>query len=131
MYYDVLIKDDEINQDLLAVGNNLLDNDIDFGVESDNKLECTTNPLSAHRNARRSHRRCSVKNGVLRNFAIFTGKHLCWRLFLIKLQKRKVIKKKLQHRCFPVNIAKFLTTPILKNICERLLLACSQWILSY
>ena len=32
------------------------------------------------------------------------------------------IEKRLQHRCFPVNIAKFLKTPILKNICERLLL---------
>ena len=25
--------------------------------------------------------RCSVKKGVLRNFAKFTGKHLCQRLF--------------------------------------------------
>ena len=32
------------------------------------------------------------------------------------------IKKTLQHKCFPVNIAKFLKAPILKNICERLLL---------
>ena len=32
------------------------------------------------------------------------------------------IKKRLQHSCFPVNIAKFLRTPILKYICERLLL---------
>ena len=31
------------------------------------------------------------------------------------------IKKRLQHGCFPLNIAKFLRTPILKNICERLL----------
>ena len=30
---------------------------------------------------RSSHRRCSVKKGVLRNFANFTGKHLCWNLF--------------------------------------------------
>ena len=29
---------------------------------------------------------------------------------------------KLQHRCFLGNIAKFLGIPILKNICERLLL---------
>ena len=28
----------------------------------------------------------------------------------------------LQHRCFPVNIVKFIRKPILKNICERLLL---------
>ena len=32
------------------------------------------------------------------------------------------IKKRLQHRCFPVNIAKFLVTPDLKNICIWLLL---------
>ena len=32
------------------------------------------------------------------------------------------IKKRLQHRCFPVNIGKFLRTPILKNICVRVLL---------
>ena len=32
------------------------------------------------------------------------------------------IKKRIQHRCFPVNIAKFLGIPILKNICVRLLL---------
>ena len=31
------------------------------------------------------------------------------------------IKKRL-HRCFPVNIANFLRTPISKNICKRLLL---------
>ena len=31
-----------------------------------------------------------------------------------------IIKKRLQHRCFPVNIAKFLRTPILKNICKQL-----------
>ena len=35
---------------------------------------------------RTSHRKCSVKKGVLKTFAIFTGKHLCWSLFLIKLQ---------------------------------------------
>ena len=51
--------------------------------------------------SRSSHRRCSVKKGVLKNFAIFTGKHL---------------RKRLQHRCFPVNIAKYLRTPILMNI---------------
>ena len=61
-----------------------------------------------------SHRRwCSVKKGVLINITNFTGKHLCWSLF---------IKKILQHRCFPMKYVKFLRTPILKNICERLLL---------
>ena len=34
---------------------------------------------------RSSHRRCSVKKGVLRNLAKFTGKHLCQRLFFNKV----------------------------------------------
>ena len=37
------------------------------------------------------------------------------------LQARNVIKKRLQHRCFPVNIANVLRIPILNNICELLL----------
>ena len=32
------------------------------------------------------------------------------------------ITKSLQHSYFPVNIAKFLKTSILKDVCERLLL---------
>ena len=32
------------------------------------------------------------------------------------------LKKRLQHRCFPVNIATFLKTLILMKICEQLLL---------
>ena len=39
---------------------------------------------------------------VLRNFAKFIGKHLCQRLFLIKLQAN-FIKKSLWRRCFPAN----------------------------
>ena len=37
------------------------------------------------------------------------------------LQSGNFITKTLQHRCFPVNIVKFLKTSILKDICERLL----------
>ena len=89
------------------------------------------------------------KIGVLKNFASFTGKHLCWSLFLITLQvSQKImfsikdffskfdqicnflriwsyllkkslmenfifceacnaVKKRLQHRCFPVKFEKF------------------------
>ena len=35
---------------------------------------------------RSSHRRCSVKTGVFKNLQKFTGKHLCYSLFLIRLQ---------------------------------------------
>ena len=52
------------------------------------------------------------KIGVLKNLEIFTGKHLCLSFPLIKLQALawNIIKKRLQHRCFPLNIAKFLRT---------------------
>ena len=38
------------------------------------------------------------------------------------IQPSNFNKERLQHRCFPVNIANFLKTPVLKNICEWLLL---------
>ena len=74
---------------------------------------------------RSSHRRCSVKKGVLRNFAKFTGKHLYQSLFFNKiagLRSATLLKKKLWHRCLPVNFAKFLRAPFLQNISRRLLL---------
>ena len=64
----------------------------------------------------------AVTGGVLKNFVIFTGKHLCWSLFLIKLQACKFIEKRLQHWCFPLHVKKFLRTSILRNIREQLLL---------
>ena len=53
------------------------------------------------------------KKGILRSFVKFTGKHLCQSLFLIKLQPQPVtlLKKRLWHRCFPVNFAIFPRTP--------------------
>ena len=36
--------------------------------------------------SRSSYQRCSAKKGVLKNLRNFTGKHLYWSLFLIKLQ---------------------------------------------
>ena len=68
-----------------------------------------------------------MKKAALKNFAIFIGKHLRWNLFLIKVQTFRsatLLKKRLQRRCFHVNIAKFLGTVIFKDICKRLLLMC-------
>ena len=45
------------------------------------------------------------KIDVLKDFANFTGKHQCWSLAC------NFIKKRLQHRCFPVKFANFLRTP--------------------
>ena len=36
-----------------------------------------------------SYRMCSINKAAFKNFAIFTGKHLCWDLFLIKLKAFK------------------------------------------
>ena len=52
--------------------------------------------------------RCSVKKGVLRNFAKFIGKHLCQSLFFNKVET--LLKKRLWHRRFSVNFVKFLKT---------------------
>ena len=74
---------------------------------------------------RSSHRRCSVRKDVLRNFEKFTGKHLCQSLFFNKvvgLRPATLLKKRLWHRCFPVNFAKFLRTPFLQNTSGWLLL---------
>ena len=66
---------------------------------------------------RSSHRSCSVKKGVLKNFANFIGKHPCWSLFFNKvagLQPASVFKKDssaFQHKRFPAKFAKLLRTP--------------------
>ena len=66
-----------------------------------------------------SHRWCSVKKGVLRNFARFTGRHLCQSLFFNSW-----------HRCFPVNFAKFLRTPFQQDTSRQLLLSFYKKILT-
>ena len=79
--------------------------------------------------SRSSHQRCSVRIGVLRNFAKFTGKHLCQSLFFNKvaaLRPATLLKKRLWHRCFPMNFVNFLRTPFLQNISGRLLLSITQ-----
>ena len=48
------------------------------------------------------------KKYVLNDFSNFRRKHLCWSLFLIKLEA--FIKKELQHRPFSVKLATFLRT---------------------
>ena len=59
-----------------------------------------------------SHPKVFCKKGVLRNFAKFTGTHLCQSPFLIKLQTpATLLKIRLWHRYFYVNFAKFLRTP--------------------
>ena len=44
---------------------------------------------------RSSHRRCSIKKLFSKNFVIFSRKHLCWRLFLIKLSGSRLYWKEI------------------------------------
>ena len=70
-------------------------------------------------NCRSSHERCSIIKGVLRIFAKLIGKHLCQSLFF---RPATLLKKRIWHRCFLVNCAKFLRTPFLQSTSGRLLL---------
>ena len=63
------------------------------------------------------------KKVVHKNFAIFTGKHLCWSLFFIKLQAFRLVtslKRDSSKGVLPMQNS--WETPILKNTCVWLLL---------
>ena len=45
------------------------------------------NELTDGMDLRSSHKRCSMKNGVLKNFPKFIGKHLCLRVFFADFGK--------------------------------------------
>ena len=58
------------------------------------------------------------KRWVLKTFVKFKWKYLCQSLFFNKVAgfgPATLLKKRLWHRCFPVNFAKFLETPFLLN----------------
>ena len=61
-----------------------------------------------------SHPDVFCKNCVLENFTKFTGKHLYESFFfnnIAGLRPATLLRKRLWHRCFPVNFVKFLRTP--------------------
>ena len=64
------------------------------------------------------HRRCFLKKMFLK----FSQENTCVGVSFFSLKTYYFIKKRLQQRGFHVKFAKFLRTPILKNISERLLL---------
>ena len=72
---------------------------------------------------RSSHSRCSIKK-VLLEVSQNWQENTCARVsFLITLQAWDfIIKKRLYHRCFPVNFVKFRRTPFLQNTSGLLVL---------
>ena len=70
------------------------------------------------------------KTGVLKNFATFTVKYLCWSPFSIKLEDWRhafFLKKRLQHKCFSANFAKFLRTAFFKERLFVMLFRSFMW----
>ena len=74
--------------------------------------------------SRSSHPEVFCKNDVLRNFSKFKGKCLCKSLFFKSCwpQSPILLKKKLWHKSFPMNFAKFLSKPFLTEHLWLLLL---------
>ena len=66
--------------------------------------------LHGGRTVRSSRRNCSIRKLFLKIFQYPQETPVLESIF----------KKRPQHSCFPVNIAKFLILPILKNICKQL-----------
>ena len=68
-----------------------------------------------------SHRRFSTKTAALKNLSILIEKYLCLSLFLITWQAYKpgTLLQRHSKTCFPVTVAMFLKTSILKDIYEH------------
>ena len=66
-----------------------------------------------------------MKKDVLKKFTKSTRNHLCQSLFFNKAQGPRpatLLKKRLRHRCLPVNFVKFSKAPFLQNTSGWLLL---------
>ena len=73
---------------------------------------CIENNLN--RNADTVSLRFFCIEGVLKNFIIFREKHLSQIKIVLLASTLQFIKKDVfQHKCFPMNFAKFLRTPLL------------------
>ena len=69
--------------------------------------------------------RSSIKKLLLKILQ-YSHKNSCVGVSLETFSPETLLKW-LQHRCFPVNIAKILRTLVLKNICERLFERFATW----
>ena len=90
-------------------------------ISNDAKLYINMNLKSYFKqNSEAVVQRCSVKK-VFLEISQNSQENTCARVsFLIKLQDSglrtaTLLKKRLWHRCFPVNFVKFLRTPFLQN----------------
>ena len=97
------------------------------------RSNCYVILLSLYMNSNSSHQRCSIKKLLLKILQ-YSQDNICVGVSFNRvagLYGCNVVKKRLQHSCFLVNIAKFFRTPILNNIYERLLLKLTLKIANY
>ena len=67
------------------------------------KISLWSTEIQIHLGQRRSsHRSYYIQVGVLKNFVIFTGNHLCWNLFLTKLQACRPATLLIQVLSYPI-----------------------------
>ena len=71
-----------------------------------------------------------MTKAVLKNFAIFTGKYLCWSLFLVKNFKTNLLKRNSNTSAFFVNIAELFRSPVWRTsvtgYCYKMLFRLDQ-----
>ena len=75
------VNNNEISKDLLINKFNIiLDNQSRLLLNNQKSVRHRMNHRDLLGLFRSSHRRCCLKKGVLKNFANFAGKHMCWSL---------------------------------------------------
>ena len=99
----------ELNDQSIMVSYNEQQRSPEFGQKQPLEAFCKKR---CFKNFRKFHRKTPVLESLFNNVA--------------GLQACNFIKKRLQHCCFLMKFAKFLRTPILKYICEILLLFVSS-----
>ena len=95
---------------------------------SDSNLSSNETSLSYSERSSRPEVFCT--KGVLKNFAKFTGKRLCQSLFFNEatdLRPATLLKKRLWHKRFRVDFAKFLRTPFFTEHLQWLLLILTHF----
>ena len=101
LYGCLILEENMINT--LRFSRNLGSRSETFDSWNDSKIRETKNTFTIFRSSRPE---VFCKKGVLKNFAKFTGKHLCQSLFSNKvagLRAATLLKKRFWHRCFPMN----------------------------
>ena len=73
---------------------------------------------------RSSYPELLCRKGILRDFAKFIGKHLCQSL--LGFRPAPLLKRKLWHRCFLVNVSKFMRTSFLQKTSGGFFWICNQ-----